>query len=368
MSTKPKRLIVIATGGTGGHVFPAQALAEEMLNRGWRVKVWLDKRVEALTNNFPKETQLELIPSKSFAQPTLLAKCAVPLILLWSLMLVLGKNLKDRPACMVGFGSYASFTPLFSGMLLRIPSAIHEQNGNMGVVNRFFAQKVQLVASGSHNPEFPSNANAKFTGNPIRGEVLSRLGRVYNFPHEGKINVLIVGGSQGALLFDNIIPETILLLPENLRKRLTIFQQVREENIPKVNEKYKHLGIGYTIKPFFEDIPDLMANAHLIIARAGASSIAEITTMGLPAILVPFAGATNDHQTINAQALVNAGAAIMVKEENFDPAVLSDAMSKILLDSEKISQMADTSKNLGVSDAAHRLADLVENLGHRGKN
>lgn len=363
MPKNSKPLIIVVTGGTGGHVFPAQALSEEMISRGWRVKVWIDKRVESLASNFPLELSVEIIPSKPFAQRSLLARLVVPVILFWGLLIVLWKIIRDRPVRMIGFGSYATFSPLLGGTILGVPSVIHEQNGNMGVVNRIFSKRVNLVASGSSAPNFPPKTKWFFTGNPLRKEVLSKLGRSYNFPLEKKIALLIFGGSQGAGIFDHIIPEAISGLPEVLQKRIKIYQQVRAENIPIVDKKYKNLNIDYEIKPFFENIPELMAGSQLIISRTGASSLAEITAMGLPAILVPFAAAANDHQTINSQVLEEAGAAIILKEKNLNPTKMRDAIGKILLNPEQASQMAAASKQLGVSDAEVRLADLVENLG-----
>ncbi len=363
MSKASKPHILIVTGGTGGHVFPAQALSEELVVRGWRVKVWIDQRVESLARNFPDEIQWEVIPSKPFAQSNFFAKLVVPLILLWGLLIVLGKILRDRPVRAVGFGSYATFAPLLGGIILGVPCIIHEQNGNMGVVNRIFSKRVRLVASGSYTPQFPPKTNWIFTGNPLRKEVISKLELSYSFPQKDKITVLIFGGSQGARIFDHIIPESVSGLPEDLLKRLKIYQQVRDENIPNVDKIYKKLNMDYEIKPFFENIPELMASSQLIISRSGASSIAEITAMGLPSILVPFAAATNDHQTINSQVLEKAGATIVLKENNLDPAIMADAISKILSNPEKANQMAAASKKLGVSDAAKRLADVIENLG-----
>ena len=363
MSKTSKPHIIVVTGGTGGHVFPAQALSEEMAARGWRIKVWIDQRVESLASNFPRELPWEIIPSKPFAQRTFLARLAVPFILFWGLLIVLVKILRDRPVRVVGFGSYATFTPLLGSVILGVPCVIHEQNGNMGVVNRIFSKRVRLVASGSYAPQFPPKTNWIFTGNPLRKEVFSKLGRPYNFPLDKKIAVLIFGGSQGARIFDHIIPESVSGLPEDLLKRLKIYQQVREENIPNVDKIYKKLNMDYVIKPFFEDIPELMANSQLVISRSGASSIAEITAMGLPSILVPFAAAANDHQTVNSQVLEKSGAAIILKEKNLNPTMMCAAIRKILSNPEMANQMATASKKLGVSDAAKRLADLVENLG-----
>ncbi len=368
MSRKSKPLIIIATGGTGGHVFPAQSLAEEMVTRGWRVKVWMDHRVKALARNFPPESQCDLIPSKPFSQKSLLAKIGVALILSWSLLIVLGKILGDRPTRLVGFGSYATFTPLLGGMLLGIPSIIHEQNGNMGIVNRLFSKRVKVVASGSHSPQFPSGTNWVFTGNPIRKEILSSLGHSYEFSSDQKINVLIIGGSQGARIFDQIIPDAISGLPDELLQRLSIHQQVREENLSEVESIYQGLGVDYEIKPFYENIPELMIKSQLIIARSGASSIAEIMAMGLPSILVPFAAASNDEQTINSKALEKAGAAIVLGENILKPELMSEAIVSILGNPEKARQMAAASKGLGVADAAKRLGDLVDNPEDGAKN
>ncbi len=362
MPSNSKPLIVIATGGTGGHVFPAQALAEEMLARGWRVKVWIDHRVESLARNFPLDSQWETIPSKSFSQRSILARSFVPLILFWGLLIVLGKLLRDRPARLVGFGSYATFSPLLGGIILGVPCVIHEQNGNMGVVNRLFSKRVRLVASGSFAPQFPPQTHWVFTGNPLRKEVLTRLGGSYKSPHQERLSVLIIGGSQGARIFDETIPQAVSRLPKDLLKRLRIYQQVREENLQGVDNEYRKLGIDYIAKPFFEDIPELLANSQLVIARSGASSIAEITAMGLPSILVPFAAAANDHQTVNSQILEGAKAAIVLKEKNLDPAMISEAICKILMNPDQADQMAEASKKLGVPNAVAKLADRVENL------
>ena len=355
-------LVVLATGGTGGHIFPAQALAQEMLLRDWRVAFLIDKRAEKFAAQFPAPSNWEIIPVATITQGAYLKRLVAPLMMGLGVIKVLIKFIVNRPSAVVGFGSYVSLPPLIGALLLKIPSVIHEQNSTMGKVNRLMASRVSRIASGSNSPNFPNTIKWHQTGNPIRREIIDKIPPQYSLVANERIEILVVGGSQGASKFDMVIPEGIMQLPSDMLPRISITQQVRPDKLTQVENLYNGIGLKNHIKPFFSDLPTLMAKAHLVIARAGASTIAEITAMGLPSILIPFAAAANDHQATNAKTLETAGAALVVTENNFTPDFFAIKLQELLNNPDQIRNMAEVSKSLSTLNAAKHLADLVEDI------
>ncbi len=352
--------IVLATGGTGGHVFPAQALAQELLARNRRVSFLIDRRAAQYAGQFPSKSSWEIIPAATYTQGSALKRLLAPLLMIFCVFSVMIKFMRDRPLAVIGFGSYASLPPMLGALIFNVPSVIHEQNGTMGKVNRLLASRVSRVASGPASPSFPDNTRWERTGNPIRQEVLECIPARYSLGSADIVKLLIVGGSQGARIFDEIIPSSLAMLPSNVRARIRVTQQVKPAHLARVEETYEALIIDSNLKAFFEDLPIQMARSHLIVARAGASSVAEITAMGLPSILIPFAAAANDHQTSNARELEDAAAAVVIAEKHFTAEVFAATLTELLEDPERMKRMAKASKALSVPDASKRLANLVE--------
>ncbi|WP_062763424.1 undecaprenyldiphospho-muramoylpentapeptide beta-N-acetylglucosaminyltransferase [Falsirhodobacter sp. alg1] len=355
-------LLLIAAGGTGGHMFPAQALAEAMIEKGWRVVLSTDARGARYTGGFPKAVVVEQVTSATFARGSRLAKLAVPFRILQGVFGALRAQRRDRPAVVVGFGGYPSIPALGAAWLLRRPRMIHEQNGVLGRVNRLFAPHVAHVACGMWPTELPKGLIGIHTGNPVRESVLEHAGAMYRAPDTGPISVLVIGGSQGARVLSTLVPEALAGLPEALRSRLQVSHQARGEDADAVVQSYGQAGIVADVQPFFTDVPERIDAAQLVISRAGASSIADITAIGRPAILIPFAAALGDHQTANARGLVDVDAAISLPERGLDAATLRTNITAILTQPAMATRMADNACALGRPDATQHLVEVVEAL------
>jgi UDP-N-acetylglucosamine--N-acetylmuramyl-(pentapeptide) pyrophosphoryl-undecaprenol N-acetylglucosamine transferase len=356
-----QRHLLMAAGGTGGHMFPAQALAEALLARGWRVTLSTDERGARYTGGFPDEVDIEEIASATFARGGPIQKLGVPVTLASGVLDALFRLRRNRPDIVIGFGGYPSVPALAAATLLKLPRLIHEQNGVLGRVNRYFARRVDAVACGTWPTVLPEGAVGIPIGNPVRAAVLSRAAAAYAPPPpDGPLNLLAIGGSQGARILADVVPTAITLLPDDLRARLSIAQQAREEDLTHVTTFYRHAGIAVDVMPFFRDVPDRIAAAHLVISRAGASSVADLCIIGRPSILVPYAAATGDHQTANARALVEAGAAILIPEAQFTPEALAVQIAAVLQHPEDAARMAAGALELGRPDATDRLVDLIE--------
>lgn len=360
-ATRPP-LLVIAAGGTGGHMFPAQALAEAMLRRGWRVKLSTDARGARYTGGFPHVVEIEQVSSATFARGGVLAKLLVPLRIAGGILGATLGFLRDRPAVVVGFGGYPSIPALSAAFLLRLPRMLHEQNGVLGRVNRIFARRVDKLACGTWPTDLPVGADATHTGNPVRGAVAERAAAGYIAPGDYPMHLLVMGGSQGARILSDIVPAAIAALPDTLRRHVSVSHQAREEDHDRVAAFYAEHGIRAEVKPFFTDVPKRMAEAQLVISRAGASSVADISVIGRPSILIPYAHATADHQSANARGLAQAGAAIVIPESRLDAATLSEHIALVLGDPQGAEHMAAAALSCGKPDATDALVALVEEL------
>jgi UDP-N-acetylglucosamine--N-acetylmuramyl-(pentapeptide) pyrophosphoryl-undecaprenol N-acetylglucosamine transferase len=357
-----KPLLLIAAGGTGGHMFPAQALAEAMIARGWRVKLSTDARGARYAIAFPEEVVIEEISSATFARGGVAAKLAVPFRIAGGVAGAVAQMLRDRPAVVVGFGGYPTIPALAAATLLRLPRMIHEQNGVLGKVNTAFAQRVDAVACGTWPTALPEGVQGIHTGNPVRQAVLDRAGAGYIPPGDYPMSLVVIGGSQGARILSDVVPSAIAALPPALRDRLRVAHQAREEDADRAQATYDAAGIKVEIEPFFTDIPRRLSEAQLVISRSGASSVADISVIGRPAILIPFAAATGDHQAANAKGLVDAGAALMIREAALDPVGLSGHIAAILSDPIRATQMSLAALTQGRPDATARLVEVVERL------
>ena len=355
-------LALIAAGGTGGHMFPAQALAEVMLARGWRVTLSTDARGARYAGGFPGAVAVEQVGSATFARGGPLAKALVPLRIAGGVLGAVVSMLRDRPAVVVGFGGYPSIPALAAATLLRLPRMIHEQNGVPGRVNALFARRVDRFACGTWPTMLPEGVQGVATGNPVRQSVRDRAGAAYIPPGDYPMSLVVIGGSQGARILSDTVPAALAALPEDLRRNLRVAHQARAEDLPRVVEAYARAGIRAEVEPFFADIPRRLSEAQLVISRAGASSVADISVIGRPAILIPYAAATADHQTANARGLVEAGAAVLIPESALSPPALADQMTAILTQPAAATRMAANALGQGRPDAAEALAALVHDL------
>ena len=355
-------LLLIAAGGTGGHMFPAQALAEAMLARGWRVKLSTDDRGARYAGGFPDAVKVERVASATFARGGVAARLLVPFRIAGGMLGALWSQWRDRPAVVVGFGGYPSIPALSAAWLLRRPRMIHEQNGVLGRVNQLFAPRVDHVACGTWPTRLPEGVTGQPTGNPVRATVLERAAAPYIPPGDYPMSMVVIGGSQGARILSDVVPAAVAMLPEGIRRHLRVAHQARLEDVSRVEQAYDAAGIMAEVAPFFADIPRRFSEAQLVVSRAGASSIADISVIGRPSILVPLAIAIRDEQTANARGLVDAGAAILIPENLLDAGSLARHMAAVLENPEAAETMAANALAEGKPDATARLVALVEDL------
>lgn len=360
-------LLLIAAGGTGGHMFPAQALAETMVRKGWRVKLSTDARGARYAGGFPHIVKIEQVSSATFARGGLLARVLVPFRIVGGVIAAVLGQLRDKPTVVVGFGGYPSIPALAAATILRHPRMIHEQNGVLGRVNALFARRVDAVACGTWPTTLPEGVEGIYTGNPVRQAVLDRAGAGYIPPGDYPMSLVVIGGSQGARILSDVVPAAIAALPARILKTLRVAHQARAEDIERVAQAYDAAGIPAEVAPFFTDIPRRLSEAQLVISRAGASSVADISVIGRPSILIPFAAATGDHQTANARGLVDAEAAILIPESALAPVVLSAQVEAVLTNPEAAQFMAKGALGHGRKDAAERLAEVVEGLAEAAR-
>lgn len=358
-------LILISAGGTGGHLFPAEALAHVLRRLGLRVVLVTDERVGALAERFPAD-EVVSVPS---ATPS---RRSLPGMLdaagrLWRGVLA-SRALIERldPAVVVGFGGYPTVPPLVAAWTRGVPCAIHEQNGVVGRANRFLARRASLIATGF--PEvrgLPRGVGARLvhTGNPVREAVIEAARTLYPPAHAGAmLRLLVFGGSQGAKVMSDVVPEAVAKLAPEYLSRLVITQQAREEDIARVTSTYAALGAQAEVRPFFADLPRRTADAHLVVARSGASTVAELAAIGRPSILVPLPGALDQDQAANARTLADIGAALMLPQSEFTPERLAEELVLRFDDPERLTGAALKAKDAGRTDAAERLAAAVLGL------
>ncbi|MEE9389010.1 MAG: UDP-N-acetylglucosamine--N-acetylmuramyl-(pentapeptide) pyrophosphoryl-undecaprenol N-acetylglucosamine transferase [Paracoccaceae bacterium] len=358
-------LLIIAAGGTGGHMFPAQALAEAMLQKGWRVKLSTDARGARYTSGFPHTVVIEQVASATFARGGILAKLAAPFRIVGGTFSAVFAMVMDRPAMVVGFGGYPSIPALSAATLLRCRRMIHEQNGVLGRVNQLFAKSVHAIACGTWPTPLPKGVQGHHTGNPVRAAVMKREGAPYIPPGDYPMTLLVMGGSQGARILSDIVPSAIAQLPENMLLNLRVSHQARAEDHDRVSQYYASHGVNADVQPFFQDLPRRMSEAQMVISRAGASSVADISVIGRPSILVPLAAAIRDEQTANARGLVAADAAILIPESLLQADSLAAHIRAVMENPEAAVKMAHAALATGRPDATERLVELVQTLSGR---
>jgi UDP-N-acetylglucosamine--N-acetylmuramyl-(pentapeptide) pyrophosphoryl-undecaprenol N-acetylglucosamine transferase len=355
------RPIVLATGGTGGHVFPAEALASELEARGVPFALVTDSRGrqwQGALSRRPIHYIHSASPSGSLAQ-----RLRALLALGWGLFDAWRALGRIAPAAVVGFGGYASVPTMIAARLRGTPAMVHEQNAVLGKANRLVLGGVARVATSFARTRFVRADRAHLVGNPVRDTVRALRGSVYRAPGPDRvIDLLVFGGSQGAASFSQVIPEAILSLPQPMRARLRIVQQCRPEDLEKVRARYLAGNILAELAPFFADLPQRLAGAHLVIGRSGASTVAELATIGRPSILIPYPHAADDHQTANARAFEAAGACIVIPHAEFTAPVLAGHLRALFEAPERMAALAAAAHAAGRPDAAARLADLVGEL------
>lgn len=359
------RHYVLAAGGTGGHMIPAFALASELLARGHQVALVTDSRGEAIPG-VPDGLSVHVLPAGRM-QGGLLARVKA-LIAIWKGRSMALRLLKEiEPSAVVGFGGYPALPTLLAARAAKVPSVIHEQNAVLGRVNRFLARSVAAIATAYEKIErMPAGTADKIhlVGNPVRAEVLKLRDRPYPaFSENGLLRVLVTGGSQGATVLSKVVPDGLAQLPKSIRHRLQVTQQCRAADIDTVREAYQRHEIPAELGTYFEDMAERLADAHLFIGRAGASTIAELTAVGRPAILIPLPSAMDDHQSANARDMAEAGGARSIRQDRFSPEELSRQIEAMAADPETLGNAAHMAWNCGRPNAAKDLADLVESFG-----
>lgn len=356
-----KPLIILTAGGTGGHVFPAESLAEELIRRGYRLALVTDRRGK---DNY--RGKLGEIPnysvcagalvgkSKLFKIKSLFKTCIGILQAGWILH-------REKPVCVVGFGGYASFPCSMAAILLGIDLVIHEQNSVMSRTNRFLSKYASLIAQSFRKVKYtPPHIKTILTGMPIRQAIAAINQLPYPNFADNKLHLMVLGGSQGAKAFSEIVPAAIQSLAPELQAQISLSQQCREADIPEVRKAYEGCRSELTISHFFNNMPELYSTAHLIISRAGASSVCEIAAVGLPSILVPLPIAADDHQTANAREIADVKGGIVIKQKDFTASKLAELLTDFIEHREKLSTMSENAKKAGIINASERFADALE--------
>jgi UDP-N-acetylglucosamine--N-acetylmuramyl-(pentapeptide) pyrophosphoryl-undecaprenol N-acetylglucosamine transferase len=354
--------IMLAAGGTGGHMFPAEALARALLARGRSVTLVTDRRGHAFGDSLAEVPVHRIRAASPGAGLIGKLKAAVEMAL--GLLEARALLRRLRPAAVVGFGGYPSVPTVYAAIQARVPSLLHEQNAVLGRANRMLiagAKRLAVAFTGVTRVSKADRAKIIRTGNPVRPAIAARRDAAYQAPETGApIHLLVMGGSQGARVFSDIVPQALALLPAPIRARIHLSQQCRPEDLEAARAALSGLGLGgLTLESFFRDVPDRLAACHLAITRAGASTIAELTCVGRPAILVPYPHATDDHQTANARQLAEAGAAWLVPQPDFTARALADRLSALLNDPATLRAAAESARDWGTAQAADALADAV---------
>jgi UDP-N-acetylglucosamine--N-acetylmuramyl-(pentapeptide) pyrophosphoryl-undecaprenol N-acetylglucosamine transferase len=355
-------LILLAAGGTGGHLFPAEALGVELIKRGLRVRLATDSRALRYSGLFSKDT-IDVVPSETVRgrTPWRLAYTGIMLAAGTAVSLNLMRRLK--PKAVVGFGGYPTLPPLLAARLSGVPGIIHEANAVLGRANRLLSSRVSAIATSlpgvlDRDPQLSGKTTT--VGTPMRPAILAAAAVKYASPEPaGPFRLLVVGGSQGARVMADIVPGAIERLEPALWNRLVLTQQVREEDMARVRAVYDRLKIKAELAPFFSDLPARLASNHLVVSRSGAGTVAELAAIGRPSILVPLPGSIDQDQFANAGVLEAANGALRIRQAAFTPDRLAAEISELAAEPARLTAMAAAARSVGRLDAAERLADLV---------
>jgi UDP-N-acetylglucosamine--N-acetylmuramyl-(pentapeptide) pyrophosphoryl-undecaprenol N-acetylglucosamine transferase len=360
MSDDP--LILLAAGGTGGHLFPAEALGVELMKRGFRVRLATDSRALRYSGLFSRDT-IDVVPSETVRGRNPLSLARTGFTLAAGMIVALNLLRRLKPAAVVGFGGYPTLPPLLAARLLGIPSLIHDANAVLGRANRFLASRVSAIATSlpgvlDRDPHLAAKTTT--VGTPMRPAILAAAAVKYTVPSAGEpFRLLVIGGSQGARVMSDIVPGAIERLEPVLWRRLVLTQQVREEDMARVRAVYDRLKIHAELAPFFTDLPARLASNHLVISRSGAGTVAELAAIGRPSILVPLPGSIDQDQFANAGVLSQAGGALRIVQSEFSSDRLASELSALAAEPARLAAMAEAARGVGRLDAAERLADLV---------
>jgi UDP-N-acetylglucosamine--N-acetylmuramyl-(pentapeptide) pyrophosphoryl-undecaprenol N-acetylglucosamine transferase len=355
-------LILLAAGGTGGHLFPAEALGVELIRRGLRVRLATDARALRYSGLFTPEN-IDVVPSETVRgrDPVSLARTAF--MLGYGTLVAANLVRRLKPSAVVGFGGYPTVPPLLAARLLGVPAIIHDANAVLGRANRFLSGRVNAIATSlpgvlDRDPDLAGKTTT--VGTPMRPAILAAASVPFAPPESnGPLRVLVVGGSQGARVMSDIVPGAIERLEPALWSRLILTQQVRDEDMARVRAVYDQLKINAELAPFFSDLPARLASSHLVVSRSGAGTVAELAAIGRPSILVPLPGAIDQDQFANAGVLSQADAALRIPQNEFTPDRLASEISALAAEPARLTAMATKARNAGRLDAAERLADLV---------
>lgn len=358
------RRAVLAAGGTGGHMFPAESLARALLARDWQVILITDRRGAGFGRDLRESVACFQVSGQGLAGGSLTSKVKGTLHLAAGTLQALRLMLRLKPGVTIGFGGYASVPPGLAAAYCGCPLVLHEQNAVLGRANRLLLGRAKALATAFakvRGVEAREEHKVILTGNPVRVEVAKIGERPYVAPEaDAPLNLLVFGGSQGARAFNELLPDAVSRLPETLRKRLVISQQVPGEGREAVATRYREAGVKATLAPFFTDLPTRLAGAHLVISRAGASTVAELSAAGRPGILIPYPFAADDHQNANAQALAEAGGAWLAPQHSLTPELLSRRLEELLTNAQALTQAAGCARHFAKADATERLTEIVE--------
>jgi UDP-N-acetylglucosamine--N-acetylmuramyl-(pentapeptide) pyrophosphoryl-undecaprenol N-acetylglucosamine transferase len=360
--TAPARPVVLTAGGTGGHVFPAEALAAELMGRGFTLALITDKRGKAFGGALAA-LPVHRINAGGIAGRRLTARLRAIIDLGIGFLQARALLGRLRPAAVIGFGGYASLPAMLAATFAGVPTAVHEQNAVLGRANRMLAPRVTRIATAFARVALLRETwrpKVTQTGMPVRPAVIAVRDRTYAAPAPTEpVRILVTGGSQGARILSEVVPAALASLSADAKSRLEVVQQCRAEDLEGVRNIYATAGIKAELATFFHDIPERLASAHLVIARSGASTVAELTAIGRPAILVPYLYAIDDHQSANARAVDEAGGGWVIAQSAFTPEAVAARVASLLAAPEALAQAALAARDLGMPDAARRLADLV---------
>lgn len=352
------RIALLSAGGTGGHLFPAEALGRELIARGWEVHLATDTRAGHFLSGFD-DIQHHEIPSATPSGASPLKAIGAVLALVRGTGSALRLVRRLRPSVFVGFGGYPTTPPGVAAALLKVPVVLHEANATLGRANRFLARFAAAGARSLPGPAFAGKAEDCETGNPVREAVLQAR-KPFAAPGQADpFKVLVFGGSQGARVFSHLLPEAVALLNDTMRRRIALTLQVREEDRAACAAKFQALGMQAELAPFFQDLPERIADAHLVIARSGASTVSELAVLGRPSLLVPYPYALDHDQAANAAVLAAAGGAEVVAQHLLTPQQLADRLATLAVNPQQLETMAAAAAEIGRPDATGKLADLV---------
>ncbi|MDR3449222.1 MAG: undecaprenyldiphospho-muramoylpentapeptide beta-N-acetylglucosaminyltransferase [Alphaproteobacteria bacterium] len=353
-------LVVLAAGGTGGHIFPAEALARELMGRGYRVALMTDTRGSRFSGDLlvpVYRTRASSLKTGLWGKLRSIAEMGIGVLQARS------RLAKLRPDIVVGFGGYPSVPALYAAAQLNIPIVLHDSNAVLGRANRALMEKARIIAT-----SFPHVAGLKasiqarlvYTGNPVRPAFMALRGTPYAaLGDDGPMKILVMGGSQGAKVFSHVVPQALALMPEHLRRRVVIAQQCRKDDIESARSAFAAAGVDAELASFFTDVPERMAASHLVICRAGGSTVAELTVIGRPSILVPFPHGHAGEQTANAEAVAEAGGAWLIPEQAFTPEALAIRLESLMALPTTLTKTAAAARAWGKITAADSLADCV---------